>query len=55
MAVRLVQFRGPDDARALAAMGGDGAARRVAGVESSHALALLAIREGITLADAASA
>ncbi|MGK6356769.1 AraD1 family protein [Sphingomonas sp. DT-207] len=54
MAVRLVQLRGPNGDRMVATIGEDGATRRVDGVDTSYALALAAIREGVTLAEAAS-
>ncbi|HVJ02372.1 MAG TPA: AraD1 family protein [Sphingomonas sp.] len=55
MALRLVQLRGVNGERIVAAIGEDGAARRIEGVETSYALALAAIREGVSLADAAAA
>jgi hypothetical protein len=53
MALRLVQLRGANGVRIVAAAGADGTARRVDGVETSYALALAAIREGTSLAEAA--
>ncbi|MBO9623827.1 MAG: FAH family protein [Sphingomonas sp.] len=55
MALRLVQLRDATGERIVAAIGDDGAARRVQGVETSYALALAAIREGVSLAQAAAA
>ena len=55
MPLRLVQFRESDGARALAAIDGGGAARRIDGMASSYALARAAIAEGRSLAEAARA
>jgi hypothetical protein len=55
MALRLVQLRTPDGARIVAALDDSGAARRLDGLTSTYALALEAIDEGRTLADAVSA
>jgi hypothetical protein len=54
MTIRLVQVRA-DGARSVAMVGDDGAATRVSGVESVHALALAALAEGVSLAAAAEA
>jgi hypothetical protein len=48
MTIRLVQVRA-DGARSVAMVGDDGAATRVSGVESVHALALAALSEGVSL------
>jgi hypothetical protein len=53
MALRLVQLRDPDERRVVAAIGDDGEARLVDGVESIYALAKAAIRDGATLAETA--
>lgn len=55
MTIRLVQVRAADGARMVAMIGDDGAATRVSGVESVHALALSALAEVVSLAAAAEA
>lgn len=55
MTTRLVQVRGADGARMVARIADDGSARRVAGVESVYALALIALAEGTSLAATAEA
>lgn len=52
MTLRLIQFRRLDGTRALAAADG-GQAVEVAGVDSSYALARIALGEGVSIADAA--
>jgi len=54
MTVRLVQFREADGSRGVAALEGETAVR-LNGVETSYALALAAIRGGVSLAEAATA
>ncbi|WP_281268937.1 AraD1 family protein [Sphingomonas gilva] len=55
MTIRLVQLRNAQGGRTVAALDGGGVATAVAGVESVHALALAALAEGRSLADAARA
>ncbi|THD78531.1 MAG: FAH family protein [Phenylobacterium sp.] len=52
MALRLVQFRDAAGSRHLAVAGDDGAAREVRGCASTYSLALQAIEQGRTLAQA---
>lgn len=52
MALKLVQLRGKDGTRMVAALGEDGTARRVNGVSGTYALAFIAIDEGKSLAEA---
>lgn len=51
----LVQLRASGGERVLVAVGEDGTARRVEGVDSSYALAMAALAQGSSLADAAAA
>ena len=51
MALRLVQLRERDGRRIVAALGEDGVARRIDGIESTYALALAAIADGRQLSD----
>ena len=53
MNLRLVQLRDPDGARRVAALRDDAEARAIDGVDSVHALALAALADGATLAEAA--
>lgn len=53
MTLRLVQLRTPAGERLLAAVDDGGHARRVQGVDGSYALALAALADGLSLADAA--
>jgi len=55
MTIRLVQVRAAHGARMVAMIADDGAATRVSGVESVHALALAALAEGESLVAAAEA
>src|SRR5271156_6368859 len=49
MSLRLIQIRHQDGTRCVAASDGAGIARRVAGVDSTYALATMAIAAGATL------
>lgn len=53
MAIRLIQLNASDGRRILAASDGHGPPAEVEGVESSYALARLALAGGVSLADAA--
>ena len=52
MSVSLVQFRGADGARGVAALGPDGSARVVPGASTTIALAKTALADGVGLAEA---
>lgn len=55
MALRLVQLKGTDGTRLLAALDDSGRATRVADVDATRALAEVAILSGVSLAEAAAA